>query len=69
MGAYLNNDLALLRVKTGRGGAGIQLGRNVLPACLPQPSTPYKPGTECTISGWGSIGGGTGGYSRHMQVK
>jgi hypothetical protein len=78
LGLYLNNDLAVLRIKAvsakggtataANGGQGIKFGERVRPACLPPPNTAYNPGQECTISGWGSLGQGSGGYSRRLQA-
>ena len=67
VGAYLNNDVAVVRLKLGPG-EGVKMSRYVKPACLPSPSAGYQPGTECTISGWGSINQGSGGYSRRLQA-
>ena len=64
VGKYLNNDIALLTIKEP---AGVRLGDRVQPACLPQPTTAYTPGLSCSISGWGSLGHGSGGYSRRLQ--
>ena len=140
VGAYLNNDLAVVRLKTP-----VRLSSRVSPACLPSSTTSYSPGrlihseaglndvkcvatpallwhkvtaqgtqslllraflafrcvfmrksalykmeatlkelqhgvspgaeltslsagTECTISGWGSTGQASGGYSRRLQA-
>jgi len=68
VGAYLNNDIAVIRIKPGAGGKGVKITSRVKPACLPSSSTSYKPGMECTISGWGSLGQGSGGYSRRLQA-
>merc|ERR1719431_925520 len=68
VGAYLNNDIAVVKLKRGGQGGGVQMSRYVKPACLPAPSTGYRPGMDCTISGWGSINQGSGGYSRRMQA-
>ena len=46
IGAYLNNDLAVVRVKTE-----VRLTSRVMAVCLPSPSTSYSPGTQTTISG------------------
>ena len=67
VGAYLNNDIAVVRLKLGPG-EGVRMSRYIKPACLPSPSAGYLPGTECTISGWGSINQGSGGYSRRLQA-
>jgi hypothetical protein len=77
VGLYLNNDIAVIRIKavTARGGTtsapsgrGIKFGERVRAACLPPANTAYSPGMECTISGWGSLGQGSGGYSRRLQA-
>ena len=75
VGLYLNNDIAVIRIKavTAKGGSsasgrGIKFGERVRSACLPPTSTAYNPGMECTISGWGSLGQGSGGYSRRLQA-
>lgn len=48
-------DIALIRVKL-KGNRGIRFGSHVQPLCLPPPTAKYTPGTNCTISGWGSSG-------------
>lgn len=63
VGAYLNNDLAVIRLK-----GTVRLTSRVRAACLPSPTTSYSPGRECTISGWGSTGQASGGYSRRLQA-
>ena len=63
VGAYLNNDLAVLTVK-----GSVRLTGRVVAACLPSPTTSYSPGRRCTISGWGSTGQASGGYSRRLQA-
>lgn len=63
VGAYLNNDLAVVRLKDS-----VRLTSRVSPACLPSSTSSYSPGTECTISGWGSTGQTSGGYSRRLQA-
>lgn len=54
-GGHLNNDIALIRVKT-EGNRGIRFGSHVQPICLPPPTAAYVPGMNCTIAGWGSPG-------------
>ena len=66
IGAYLNNDIAVVTIKT-QGGQGVVFNDKVNPVCLPQANAMYNPGQECTISGWGSLGQSSGGYSRRMQ--
>ena len=63
VGVYLNNDLAVVRLKTP-----VRLSSRVSPACLPSSTSSYSPGRECTISGWGSTGQASGGYSRRLQA-
>ena len=63
VGAYLNNDLAVVATKEEA-----RLSSRVVPVCLPAPATSYTPGTQCTISGWGSTGQASGGYSRRLQA-
>jgi hypothetical protein len=53
VGLYLNNDLAVLRIKavspkggSNSGGRGIKFGDRVRAACLPPPNTAYSPGQE-----------------------
>ena len=53
VGLYLNNDLAVLRIKavspkggSSAGGRGIKFGDRVRAACLPPPNTAYNPGQE-----------------------
>jgi len=66
IGAYLNNDIAVVTIKLNNG-RGVQFSDKVVPACLPEPSATYNPGMECSISGWGSLGQNSGGYSRRLQ--
>ena len=63
VGAYLNNDLAVVTTKEEA-----RLSSRVASVCLPAPDTSYTPGTQCTISGWGSTGQASGGYSRRLQA-
>ena len=42
VGAYLNNDIAVVKLKAGDSGQGITMGRLVKPACLPSPSAGYR---------------------------
>jgi len=65
-GVYLNNDLAVIRLKPSLDGRGVRFGRRVVPVCLPPSSMAYEPGTMCTVAGWGSTGPGRG-FARHMQ--
>lgn len=46
----LNNDIGLVKVK-----GEITLNEQVKPACLAPTTELYRPGTNCTISGWGSV--------------
>ena len=66
VGAYLNNDIAVITLKL-QNGKGVQFNDKVVPACLPSSSTTYNAGMECSISGWGSLGQNSGGYSRRLQ--
>ena len=63
VGAYLNNDLAVIRLKDT-----VRLTSRVAAVCLPRTTSSYSPGRECTISGWGSTGQASGGYSRRLQA-
>lgn len=49
-GGLMNNDIALIKLK----GNGLKLSKHVQPICLPDKNTVYKPGMNCTISGFGS---------------
>ncbi|KAJ1526154.1 hypothetical protein ONE63_009314 [Megalurothrips usitatus] len=60
---YLENDLAVIRVAS----PGFRMTEHVQPACLPKRGTPYSPGTNCSISGWGSVGTSGSGYSRLLR--
>ena len=55
VGVHLNNDIALIRVKT-KSNRGIRFGSHTQPLCLPSADAPYVAGANCTISGWGSSG-------------
>ena len=50
IGAYLNNDLAVVRVKEE-----VRLTSRVMAVCLPSPTTSYSPGTQTIISGERSV--------------
>ena len=52
-----SNDIALLRLRVRRG-VGIEFGRFVQPACLPEADTIYESHTECEVSGWGKTADG-----------
>lgn len=52
-----SNDLALIKLRRKGHGGGIQFSDKVAPACLPPPDAAQKPGTECTIAGWGKTNG------------
>lgn len=45
-------DIALLKLRPIYG-RGIVFNDYVQPACLPNDTTPYQPGQQCLISGWG----------------
>ncbi|XP_050720144.1 uncharacterized protein LOC127000445 isoform X2 [Eriocheir sinensis] len=64
-GPYLNNDVALLRIKR-KNGRGIQFGRNVQPLCLVPSRWTYPSLLNCTVAGWGSLGIALG-YSKVLQ--
>ncbi|XP_059142663.1 serine protease 30-like [Physella acuta] len=52
----MENDIALLKILP-KDGRGIKFTDYVQPACLPNAETPYTPGEECIISGWGDMDG------------
>ena len=56
-GTSFANDIALLQLRVRRGD-GIEFGRFVQPACLPEADTNYEPNTECEVSGWGQTADG-----------
>ncbi|XP_054258708.1 uncharacterized protein LOC128983440 [Macrosteles quadrilineatus] len=62
-GYKLNNDIALVKLK----GTGIRFSSYVRAVCLPPPPSAYIPGTNCTISGWGSNGTPGAGFSRRLK--
>ena len=49
----VKNDIALLRIS-----GDVTLGRNVYPACLPEPGREFtgSNAVECYTTGWGNIG-------------
>lgn len=47
---HLNNDIALVKIK-----GEMKFNDKIKPACLAPSLELYKSGTNCTISGWGSI--------------
>ena len=51
-GGTLDADIAVLRVRNARTGAGIVFGDEVQPICLPSGGLSIPSGTECVISGW-----------------
>ena len=56
-GTNYANDIALLYLNV-RHGVGIEFGRFVQPACLPEADTKYEPDTVCEVSGWGKTSDG-----------
>ena len=50
VGKYLNNDIALIRLKRS-----IPFCREVAPVCLPEANV--SPGTICVSTGWGDTRG------------
>ncbi|XP_064108356.1 uncharacterized protein LOC135216798 [Macrobrachium nipponense] len=54
-GPYLNNDIAILKIKR-KNGEGVRFGRYVQPLCLVPPRWNYPPYRNCTVAGWGSLG-------------
>lgn len=44
------NDISLLQMKEP-----VTFTNYVRPICLPQPNTPLKDGTMCTVVGWGQL--------------
>ncbi|XP_046390189.1 uncharacterized protein LOC124158856 [Ischnura elegans] len=69
-GPYLNNDIALLKLKAP---PGIHFSDKVHGVCLPKAEEGdggewgRSPGVECVISGWGSVGRGGSGFSRTLR--
>ncbi|XP_076032517.1 neurotrypsin-like, partial [Oratosquilla oratoria] len=64
-GLDLNNDIAIIKLKPLKG-KHIRFSSLVQPICLPLPDFNYKPGMQCSVAGWGSMGRHVG-YSRLMQ--
>ncbi|KAK6631387.1 hypothetical protein RUM44_005914 [Polyplax serrata] len=58
----LNNDIGLVKVK-----GEIIFSDHVRPACLAPSSDMYRPGTNCTVSGWGSISAQSAGFARTLR--
>jgi len=52
------HDIALIKLQTVNG-KGIVFGSSVQPICLPTSEEVYKPGTWCSVSGWGMQKAGT----------
>ena len=69
VGVYLNNDIAVVRVKAKSDGRGIRFGDRVVPACLPHSNVVYGDHLNCTVYGWGSTGITQPGYTRYLQVS
>merc|ERR1711911_165076 len=65
-GGHLNNDIALIRVKA-KNGRGIRFGSYAQPLCIPSTTIKYQPGSNCTISGWGSSGQPGAAYAIKLQ--
>ena len=55
VGPYLNNDIALVKVKS-QSRSGMDFGQFVSPICLPAANLIYPPNLNLTITGWGRIG-------------
>ena len=68
VGLYLNNDIAVVRLKAKANGRGVTFGERVVPACLPHLNVVYGPHLNCTVSGWGSTGIQQPGYTRYLQA-
>ena len=56
MGPYLNNDIALITIRSENRDSGMDFGMHVSPICLPSPSLPIETNFNVTISGWGRLG-------------
>ncbi len=74
VGLYLNNDIALVRIKGSVDAAsgrlrGIRFGPRVVPACLPPVNVAYGDHLNCSVAGWGSTGITKPGYTRYLQVN
>lgn len=53
-GQHMNNDIAIILLKSP-----IRFNDYIQPVCLPTKTTYYKPGMNCTISGWGAVQSGS----------
>ena len=62
---YLDNDIAVVKLKPKPNGRGIRFGERVLPVCLPRKSATYGHHLNCTVAGWGTTGSS---FPRFMQV-
>lgn len=49
----LNRDVGLMKLSRPA-----TINSKVSPICLPQPTDNYSPGTNCVVSGWGSLSSG-----------
>ncbi|EDO47761.1 predicted protein, partial [Nematostella vectensis] len=60
-----DNDMALIKLDRPA-----TLNKRVNTICLPEADDEFKPGTKCTISGWGALQEGAGSTSKVlMQAK
>ena len=62
VGVYLNNDIALLKLKDE-----VEFGTLVVPACLPHKNVVYDTHLNCTVSGWGHMSLKDPGYTTFLQ--
>ena len=56
VGPYLNNDIALVKIKANDSDSGMNFGQYVTPICLPAHNLAYKPNLKVNITGWGKNG-------------
>ena len=56
IGPYLNNDIALLKIKANDTNSGMDFGLYVSPICLPASNLIYNSSLHLNITGWGKIG-------------
>ena len=56
VGPYLNNDIALVKIKANDSDSGMNFGQYVTPICLPAHNLAYKPNLRENITGWGKNG-------------
>ena len=67
VGVYLNNDIAVVKLKPKPDGKGVEFGKRVVPACLPHMNVVYDTHLNCSVYGWGSMSSNDPKFARYLQ--